>query len=666
MDARATIEKLKDEIRRHDLNYYVLDNPEISDRDYDALMERLLKLERAHPQFVTPDSPTQRVGSEPAEGFETVRHKRKMFSLDNTYTVEEVREWDERVRRGLGNNEKIEYVSELKIDGVSVNLTYKDGVLKAGALRGDGETGEDVTSNIKTIRAIPLKLLGDGHPAFFEVRGEAFMSRNDFLDMNREREKNGDAPFVNPRNASAGTLKNLDPRIVAGRPLLFVAHSLGAFEGGAFISQDDFLKKVRLWGIPVNIHTRLSGSITDALEYCRHWQEQRDGIDYEIDGIVIKVNALAQQAALGYTTKSPRWAVAYKFPARQATTRVKKISSSIGRTGVLTPVADLDPVECGGVTISSATLHNFDEIARLDVRVGDKVVLERAGDVIPKIIKVVVPARTGCEKKFRVPGRCPSCGSEVAKEKEAEVAYRCLNPSCPVQIEKRLIHYASRAAMDIEGMGEAVVHQLVEKKMVQDIPDLYALTKEDLLKLEFFKDKKAENLLSAIGASRKRTLARLLYALGIRHVGEKVAEDLAERFGGLDALKEARQDELSAVYEIGEVIAASVVDFFRRKEAKILVEKLKEAGVCVVQPKKKDVSSHLSGKVFVFTGELKNFSRSEAESRVKAQGAEAGSGVTQKTDYLVVGNNPGSKYEKAKRLHVAVIDEKAFEKLLRA
>lgn len=663
MDARAEIEKLKSTIRRHDFNYYVLDHPEISDREYDALMERLLKLERLNPRFATPDSPTQRVGGEPAEGFDTVSHKRKMFSLDNAYTVEEVREWDDRVRRGLGGHERVEYVGELKIDGVSVNLTYVKGILVVGALRGDGVTGEDVTSNIKTIRAIPLRLVGYGYPYFFEVRGEAFMSRKDFMEMNRDRKEKGDPLFVNPRNASAGTLKNLDPRIVAERPLRFFAHSLGAFEGGVFDSQDDFLKKVRSWGIPANLSSRSCGSLTDALEYCRHWQEQRDDLDYEIDGVVIKVNALAQQEVLGYTMKSPRWAIAYKFPARQATTRVKNISSSIGRTGVLTPVADLDPVECGGVTISSATLHNFDEIMRLDVRVGDKVVLERAGDVIPKIVKVVVSARTGREKKFCLPGRCPSCDSEVVQE-AGEVAYRCLNSSCPAQIEKCLIHYASRAAMDIEGLGEAVVRQLVEKKMIRDIPDLYALKKEDLLKLELFKDKKAENLLSAIRASRNRPLARLLYALGVRHVGEKVAEELAKRFGSLDALREARPDELGSIHEIGEVIAGSVVDFFRRKETQALVEKLKSAGVCVVQPKRGKISSPLSGKVFVFTGELKNFSRSEAESLLKAQGAEAGHGVTRKTDYLVVGDNPGAKYEKARRLNVAVIDEKAFQKLL--
>ena len=664
MDARKEIEKLREEIRHHDYQYYVLDSPEITDREYDLLLKRLLNLEKQHPEFASPDSPTQRVGGEPVPGFKTVPHKQKMFSLDNTYTFDEIKDWQERVRKGLGSKEKIEYVAELKMDGVSVNLTYEKGVLAIGALRGDGEVGEDVTSNVKTIRAIPLRLLGQDHPAHVEIRGEAFMSRKDFQMINKEREEKDDPLFANPRNATAGTLKILDPQIVAKRRLLFFAHSLGEFSGKEFSSQKDFLDKVKSWGVPVNPHTQLCSHIDEVIKYCRHGQEKRDNLDYEIDGIVVKVNVLDQQRKLGFTLKGPRWAIAYKFPAHQATTKVKNITVSVGRTGVITPVAELEPVECAGVTISNATLHNFDEIERLGVRIGDRVVLERAGDVIPKVVRVVTSARTGKEKKFQVPKQCLSCGGKVIKEKEEEVAYRCINPSCPAQIEKRLIHFASRTAMDIEGMGEAVVLQLVEKNMVKDFADIYALKKEDFLRLELFKDKKAQNLTDGIQASKKRPLSRLLYAFGIRHVGEKVAEVLAKRYNTLDNLMKVSREDLSSIYEIGEVIANSVYDFFRQKETLKIVEKLKKAGVNTEEPKQEKIVSALSGKAFVFTGELESFTRSEAQRRLKELGAEASSRVTKKTDYCVVGKNLGSKFDKAKKLNIPMITESEFKKLI--
>ena len=666
MDIGRDIERLRQEIRRHDYQYYVLDSPEITDREYDLLLKRLTDLEKKNPEFASADSPTQRVGGEPVPGFKTVHHKRKMFSLDNTYTFDEIKDWEERVHKGLAKAQNLEYVAELKMDGISVNLTYEKGILVLGALRGDGDVGEDVTSNIKTIRAIPLKLLGSGHPAFVEIRGEAFISRKDFLNINKEREDSDEPLFANPRNAAAGTLKILDPQVVSKRRLLFYAQSLGEVADQEFSSQKNFLDKVRTWGVPVNPQAKLCSGIDEAIKYCQHWQEKRDTLDYEIDGIVIKVNSLQQQKRLGFTLKSPRWAIAYKFPARQATTRVKNIAVSVGRTGVLTPVADLEPVECAGVTISSATLHNFDEIGRLGVKIGDRIVLERAGDVIPKVIRVVKGMRTGKEKKFQVPDLCPSCGGKVIKEKEEEVAYRCVNPLCPAQLEKRLIHFASRGAMDIEGMGEAVVLQLVGKKMVNDFADIYELKKEDLLKLELFKEKKARNLYDGIQASKKRPLSRLLYAFGIRHVGEKVAEVLAERFRTLDKLMSVSRQELENIHEIGDVIAASVHDFFRQKQTLKVIEKLKKSGINLEEPKqvRARVASRIAGKTFVFTGELEGFSRSDAERRVKELGAEASSSVSRKTDYCVVGKDPGSKFEKCKKLNVPAIDEAAFKKLI--
>ncbi len=664
MEIKKEIEKLRQEIRHHDYQYYVLDNPEISDKEYDVLLKRLKELEEKNPSFVTFDSPTQRVGAEPVKGFKTVKHRRKMFSLDNSYNFEEIRDWDNRVRKGLGDNVILDYVAELKIDGVSVNLTYREGRLSSGALRGDGETGEDVTSNIKTIRAIPLLLFGNSFPNLVEIRGEVFMSSKDFENLNKERSTNDEPVFANPRNASAGTLKTLDPKIVAGRRMLFFAHSLGEFTGSGFVSQKDFLDKIKSFGLPVNPHTKLCRDIDEVIKFCAHWQEKRDSVDYEIDGIVIKVNSLDVQKQLGFTLKSPRWAIAYKFPARQATTKVKNIFASVGRTGVLTPVAELEPVECAGVTISNATLHNFDEIDRLGIRIGDRIILERAGDVIPKIVKVVTNVRTGKEKKFEIPDKCPSCSGAVSKDKEEEVAYRCVNPLCPAQLEKGLIHFASRPAMDIEGMGEAVVRQLIEKKLVKDFADIYFLKKEDFLSLELFKDKKAENLIKGISESKRRPLSRLLFGLGIRHVGEKAAEVLAEHFRTIDFLAEAKREDLCSIYEIGDVIAGSVYDFFRSKQARALVEKFKKLGVNTEQPKKRISSSFLAGKTFVFTGELETLSRIQAESMVKDLGATVASSVSKKTDYCVVGKNPGSKFLDAKKFNTATLDEKQFKKMI--
>ena len=565
---KRQIEKLRDQIRHHDYLYYVDNQPEISDKEYDDLMRRLKDLEKENPAFITPDSPTQRVGGEPVAGFKTVKHKVKMLSLDNTYSFEELREWAERVRKGLPAGEKIEYVAELKIDGVSVSMTYEKGVLTRGTTRGDGETGEDITLNLKTIPAIPLKLLstaGEKVPQTLEVRGEVYMTKKDFEQLNKERSEKGDALFANPRNSAAGSLKLLDPKLVAGRGLSCFIHSFGLIEGAhEFKGQWEFLQSAKKLGFRTNPENRLCGGLDAVIAYCEKWQDKREALDYEIDGAAIKVNLFDQQKRLGWTMKSPRWACAYKFPAKQATTRLLAIKVQVGRTGVITPVAELEPVECAGVTIKHATLHNFDEIDRLGVRIGDKVILERAGEVIPKIIKVLESSRTGKEKTFKVPAKCPACGGEITREKEEEVAYRCVNPSCPAQLERGLEHFASRLAMDVEGLGEAVVSQLIKNKMVKTFADIFFLKKEDFLKLELFAEKRAQNMVKAIENSKRQPLSRLLFALGIRHVGEKAAMVLAEKFGTMDRICSSTKEAIDEIHEIGSVMAGSVENFFRK------------------------------------------------------------------------------------------------------
>lgn len=653
-EIKKKIESLKELIRHHDYRYYVLSEPEISDKEYDDLMRQLQALEDKYPQYKTGDSPTVRVSGGVLEGFKTVKHKQKMLSLGNAYSFEELRDWDERVHKGL-RGEKVEYVVELKIDGVSANITYERGKLSIGATRGDGETGEDVTANIKTIRAIPLVLLGEDVPDFVEIRGEVYMDRRDF-----------DAGlFANPRNAASGSLKLLDTGIVSKRRLNFFAHSLGEYKGPEIISQWGFLQELKNWGLRTNPNSRLCKNLDEVINYCQAWQKKREKLTYDIDGMVIKVNSLPQQKRLGFTLKSPRGQVAYKFPAQQATTVLKNITVQVGRTGVITPVAELEPVECAGVVIARATLHNFDEIERLGVKIGDRVVLERAGEVIPKIIKVVESVRTGKERAFKVPKFCPVCGSGISKEKEEEVAYRCINPSCPAQIERGMSHFSSREAMDIEGMGEAVVEQLVDKRLVKDFADIYSLNKGDLLKLELFKDKKAENLLNAIEKSKSQPLSRLIYGLGIRHVGEKAAYVLAQKFRNMDKLLEAKLEDLDAIYEVGQVMARSIVEFFKQDNTKRLIKKLKAAGLNLQEKVTAVKKSALNGKTVVFTGELKGFSRSQAEGLVRGLGGNASSGVSEETDFVVAGVNPGSKYDKAKKLGVKIINEKEFVEMIR-
>lgn len=660
-DIKRKIENLRQQLRKHDFLYYCLSQPVVSDKEYDELMDKLKALEREYPQFRASDSPTQRVGGALLEGFKTVRHRQKMLSLDNTYSMDELKLWAERVQKGLGKN-RTEYVAELKIDGLSANITYVKGKLTIGATRGDGEVGEDVTANIKTIRAIPLVLLAEDVPGLIEIRGEVYMQRKDFLELNKLREKEGEVVFANPRNAASGSLKLLDPSLVAKRRLNFFAHSLGEYDGLSLKTQWDFLSKLKSWGMRVNSESRIFGSLAEVIEFCNHWQARRDTLDYEIDGIVIKVNDLDQQKKLGFTMKSPRWAVAYKFPARQATTVVKAINVNVGRTGVITPTALLSPVECAGVIIKNVTLHNFDEIKRLGIKVGDKILIERAGDVIPKVVKVVHDSKN---KVFPIPRNCPVCSSRIIKEKEEDVAYRCINPVCPAQIERRLLHFASRLAMDIEGMGESVVEQLVRLRLVNDFSDIYKLTFNDLAKLELFKEKKINNLLLAIRKSKEKPLSRLLYAFGIRHVGEKAAYVLAKHFGNMDNLLKAKKEDFDGIFEIGPVMAESIRQFFSQKQTITMIGNLKELGINFKEGQPEVKPGQLAGKTVVFTGELKSLSRIQAEDLVRQRGGSPSSSVSKKTDFVVAGDSPGSKFEKAKKLGVNIIGEENFKEMLK-
>ncbi|PIP18759.1 MAG: DNA ligase (NAD(+)) LigA [Candidatus Omnitrophica bacterium CG08_land_8_20_14_0_20_41_16] len=671
-DIKKTIEALRAEIRRHDYLYYVLSQPNISDKEYDSLISKLKKLEDENPKFKSNDSPTMRVADGILEGFNKVKHRQKMLSLENTYSFEELREWVERVHKGLGENEKIEYVVELKIDGVSANLTFKQGSLVMGLTRGDGEAGEDVTQNLRTIRAIPLKLLGDNIPEFIEIRGEVYMDRVEFIKLNKERENEGEVLFANPRNAASGSLKLLDSVLMHKRRLSFFAHSLGEFsrhsgippgagKGTKIKTHWEFLGKLKEWGVRSNMHAKLCRSLDEIIKYCNLWEKKREKLTYDIDGIVVKVNDISQEARLGTTLKSPRWAVAYKFPARQATTEVLKINVDVGRTGVITPTAELLPVECAGVTIRHATLHNFDEIKRLHIKVKDRVLIERAGEVIPKVIKVV-ESKGGQE--FKIPKKCPACSGKVIKEKEEDVAYRCINPSCPAQLERGIFHFASRAAMDIEGMGESVIAQLVKLKLVNNFADIYKLSQADLEKLDLFKEKKINNLLLAIQKSKARSLSRLVYALGIRHVGEKAAFVLAERFRALDNLLKAKREDLDNIYEVGVIIAGSVIDYFSQSQTKEMIEGLRRAGVNFKQEGVVLKNTPLTGKSLVFTGELKTYSRLEAEELVRKLGGNPTSSVSKSTDFVVAGDNLGLKYKKAKKIGVKIINEREFSAMI--
>ncbi|MEW6547043.1 MAG: NAD-dependent DNA ligase LigA [Bacillota bacterium] len=665
-EARARVEELRRQIRHHDHLYYVLDAPEISDAEYDELVRELRRLEELYPQLVTPDSPTQRVAGAPSEAFGTVVHSSPMLSLDNAFSPEDLLDFDRRVRSLLGG-ERPEYVAELKIDGLSVALHYERGRFVRGATRGDGERGEDVTANLRTVRSIPLVLQPPGEMLTeLEVRGEVYMPVQAFQRLNREREERGEPTFANPRNAAAGSVRQLDPRVTAGRPLDTFIYEIRRWEAQGPEgpeTQWEALEMLGRLGFKVNPHRRLCRDIDEVIDYCRYWAEHRHDVGYEMDGSVIKVNSFEQQRRLGATTHHPRWAIAYKFPAEQATSRVRDIIIQVGRTGVLTPTALLDPVRLAGATVSRATLHNEDIIRQKDVRIGDTVIVQRAGDVIPEVVAVVKEKRTGQEREFRMPDRCPVCGAEAVRL-PGEVAVRCTGVACPAQLKEQLIHFASRDAMNIEGLGPAIITQLMDAGLVKDAADLYFLKYEDVVKLERMADKSARNLLDAIAATRGNPLHRLIYALGIRYVGEKVSRVLADHFGSMDALARATEEELTRIPEIGPKIAASVVAFFRQEQTRRVLEKLRRAGVNMEQRRAAPArESPLAGKTVVFTGTLQSMGRKEAEELVASLGGKPSGSVSRHTDYVVVGANPGSKYDRARELGVKMLTEEEFRRL---
>lgn len=660
--ARARISELRELIRHHDRKYYTDNAPEISDVEYDALLSELKELEAEHPDLVTPDSPTQRVAGAPTEGFRTVSHGVPMLSLDNTYSPEELVAFDTRVAKRL-EGEAVRYVVEQKLDGVSVAVRYVDGRLALAATRGDGARGDDVTANVRTIRSIPLSLPGDFEGATVEVRGEVFMSRSGFRELNAAREKDGAAPFANPRNAAAGSLKLLDPAEVERRPLAAFFYQIVGEGAGELSTHHDVIGRIAAMGLPVSPDAEQVPDIESALDVCLARQETRDELDYDIDGMVVKVDSLDQQKRLGATAKSPRWGIAYKFPAEAATTVVNDIVVGVGRTGKLTPVALLEPVFVSGSTVSRATLHNQNEIERLDVRVGDTVAIEKGGEVIPKVVEVVRSKRKGRPRKFRMPAECPVCGEKVVRP-EGEVDLRCENVSCPAQVKRSIEHFASRGAMDIRGLGTAIVDQLVDTETVSDYGDLYALEAGALASLERMGEKSAANLVSRIGASRSRPFSRVLFGLGIRHVGAGVARVLAERMGDMRSLEAAKEQDLSEIDEIGTVIASSIVAFLASTRNREVIAKLRDAGVTMAETESSRATTPLTGKSVVLTGALEGRTREEAGDAIREAGGRVMSTVTSKTDLVVVGRDPGSKYRKAQKLGVDTIDEDELERLL--
>jgi DNA ligase (NAD+) len=658
--AKARMRELVDAIAHHDTKYYVEDSPEISDYEYDMLVKELAQLEERFPDLVLIDSPTQRVSGKPLEEFPQVEHKVTMLSLDNSYSPDELREFHTRIVKWLPG-EEVEYVVEPKIDGLGVALLYEDRALVRGATRGDGRVGEDVTSNLRTIRSIPLRLRPESPLRTVEVRGEVYMTVDGLKRLNRQREERGEPPFANPRNAAAGSVRQLDPKATASRPLDAFFYTLSYREGGMPEKHTECLKAMKASGLRVNPDVQVLGSIDEVLDQISRWESMREELGYEIDGMVVKVNSLEQQKRLGHTAKSPRWAIAYKFPPKQMTTRLEDITIQVGRTGALTPVAVLEPVSVGGVTVSRATLHNEDEVKRKDLMIGDVVLVERAGEVIPQVVKPVKERRTGRERPFKMPTSCPVCGSRAVRE-EGEAVRRCVNASCPAQVKERLRHFCCRDAMDIEGAGPALIEQLVGKELVSTISDLYKLDQKDLLGLEGVAEKSSENILRAIRGSAEREFPRVLFGLGIRHVGRTTASDLAEAFGSMDRLASASREELSRVEGVGDIVAGAVRDFFDDPKNRRLVKELESAGLKMESERKR--GGALEGKVFLFTGELDSMTRSEAESLVESLGGKSSSSVTKSTDYVVVGEAPGSKLEKARKMGKEIIDEKAFLRLV--
>ena len=659
------VEQLRTELAVHNHRYYVLDEPLISDAAYDQLFRRLVDLEAAYPALHDPASPTQKVGAPPLAAFTQVRHSVPMLSLANVVSRAEMQEFHQRVQRGLETTQDVEYVAEPKIDGVAVELVYENGKLAVGSTRGDGVTGEDVTANLKTVRSIPLTLLPQpAHPVprRLEVRGEVFLPKAAFRSLNDVRAKAGEPLFANPRNATAGSLKQLDSSITAGRPLNFFCYGVGQIEGDTFASYWDLRQALTGWGIKSVPLGRVCPTVEEVFAVCDDLEARRDSLDYDIDGVVVKVNSFALQAQLGQISRSPRWATAYKFPAIQATTTVLNIVPQVGRIGTLTPVAELTPVHIGGVTVKSASLHNMDEIRRKDIRIGDTVIVERAGDVIPYVVKTIPEKRTGQERRFAMPAVCPVCSAQVARE-EGEAAYRCTGLACPAQLKESLKFFAARGSMDIDGLGEKIIDQLVDKNLVRDPGDLYLLTAEQLAGLDRLGEKSAHNLTDALERSKTTSLPRFIAALGIRHVGEATARQLAEHFGDLDHIMQAEEEALQDVPDIGPEVARSLAAFFGQEYNRVVVKKLLDAGVHFPQVEAKPAGS-LHGQTFVLTGSLTSLTRPEAKQRLEALGAKVTSGVSKKTNYVVVGTDPGSKRDKAEKLGVPILNEaELLEKL---
>jgi DNA ligase (NAD+) len=660
----AEIAQLREKLTQANYEYYILDNPSLSDDQYDLLMRRLVALETEHPELITPDSPTQRVGAPLKGGFLEVAHRVPMLSLQDVRSEAELVDWENRIRRHLHlpADQEIEYVCEPKIDGLAISLTYENGRFVRGLTRGDGVRGEDISANLRTINAIPLALRGQVLP-LFEARGEVYITRSEFEKINERQAAEGKPLFANPRNAGAGSVRQLDPKVTASRRLTFFAYTVGAVEGRTFKTHEEILGTLRDFGFRVNTVNKTCRGLAQVREFIEHWREERHVVDYATDGVVVKVNSIALQNELGFVGRNPRWACAFKYPPEEQITRVLDITVNVGRTGALTPLAHFEPVEVAGTTVSKATLHNEDEMRRKDIRIGDKVVIRKAGEIIPEVVKVLVEERTGTEREYVFPTHCPVCKADVVRP-EGEVVARCVNAECPAQLERLLEHFVARGAMNIDRVGEKLIKQLVAAGLVRDVADLFGISKEQLLELERMADKSAQNVMDSIESAKKPTLARLIYALGIRHVGERTAELIADRFGTLENLRNASLEEISGIHDVGPVAGASVRAWLDEEHNQLVLQKLQQHGVVPQQSTKRvDADSELMGKSFVFTGTL-TMNRRDAEELVKSMGARVSGSVSKKTDYVVVGEDAGSKADRARELGVTILSEDEFKQLV--